>query len=182
MILTRGDNNLAARVRNHDLYWVEQAGDWNKPELLSSNLAQRVSRKHFTLTNYSTIQVVSMPIPTVGGPGGGGWLLWANGYVAQDISVNQAGTYCFNVSASGTMALGGWPRLVLQIDGRTEDLVTVATNDPPKVSQGQSVRLERLQAMPWVQNGTNAVKVAYRAAAVIPTTSAAKPAPAPSGS
>jgi hypothetical protein len=59
-------------------------------------------------------------------------------------------------------------------------LVTVATTDPPKVVQGQSVRLERLQAMPWVQNGTNAVKVAYRAAAVLPT-SASKPAPAPSG-
>jgi len=61
-------------------------------------------------------------------------------------------------------------------------LVTVATDNPPKVSQGQSVRLERLQAMPWVQNGTNAVKVAYRAAAVVPVTSANRPAPAPSGS
>ena len=61
-------------------------------------------------------------------------------------------------------------------------LVTVATDNPPKVSQGQSVRLERLQAMPWVQNGTNAVKVAYRADAVVPLTAGKPPAPAPSGS
>ena len=56
------------------------------------------------------------------------------------------------------------------------------TDNPPKVTQGMSVRPERLQAMPWVQNGTNAVKVAYRADAVVPVTSANRPAPAPSGS
>ena len=60
-------------------------------------------------------------------------------------------------------------------------LVTVATDNPPKVTQGMSVRPERLQAMPWVQNGTNAVKVAYRADAVVPVTAGKPPAPAPSG-
>jgi hypothetical protein len=60
-------------------------------------------------------------------------------------------------------------------------LVTVATDNPPKVTQGMSVRPERLQAMPWVQSGTNAVKVAYRADAVVPVTSANRPAPAPPG-
>ena len=62
-------------------------------------------------------------------------------------------------------------------------LVTVATDNPPKVSQGQSVRLERLQAMPWVQNGNS--RVAFRAKSIHPapngatTVSGAKPAPAP---
>ena len=36
-------------------------------------------------------------------------------------------------------------------------LVTVATDNPPKVTQGMSVRPERLQAMPWVQNGTDEI-------------------------
>ncbi|MGD9530667.1 MAG: hypothetical protein AB7V44_28300 [Pseudonocardia sp.] len=45
-------------------------------------------------------------------------------------------------------------------------LVTVAIADPPKVSQGQYVSVERLQAMPWVQNGNS--RVAFRAKSVVP--------------
>lgn len=45
-------------------------------------------------------------------------------------------------------------------------LVSVALSEPPAVSQGQFVSVERLQAMPWVQNGN--ARVAYRANAVIP--------------
>jgi hypothetical protein len=45
-------------------------------------------------------------------------------------------------------------------------LVTVAVADPPKVTQGQYVSVERLQAMPWVQNGNS--RVAFRAKSVVP--------------
>ena len=116
------------RLANHDLYWIAQAGDWNQPEVLSTNIAHRFYRKRFSLTNYNTIQVANMPIHTSGSADSGGWWLWSNGYVAQDIAIRQAGTYLFNVSASGTPALGGWPQMSLKIDGRAQDTVTVPTN------------------------------------------------------
>jgi hypothetical protein len=53
--------------------------------------------------------------------------------------------------------------------------VTVALAEPPKVSQGQFVSVERLQAMPWVQNGNS--RVAFRADAIVPTGNGAGPAP-----
>ena len=73
---------------------------------------------------------------------------------------------------SGGTNLPLWAvQLVAWFDAGAETiLVTVAVSDPPKVSQGGYVSVERLQAMPWVQNGTNAVKVAYRADAVVPVT------------
>jgi hypothetical protein len=69
-----------------------------------------------------------MPIHTSGGASSGGWLLWANGYVAQNINVTQAGTYLFNVFASGTPVQGGWPVMTLKIDGTAQDSITVPTN------------------------------------------------------
>ena len=96
--------------------------------MLSSNVASRYYRKNFNLTTYDTIQVLTMPIHSTGGAGSGGWWLYANGYVAQNINVLQAGTYLFNVQASGTPVQGGWPQMSLEIDGVTQDLVTVPTN------------------------------------------------------
>jgi hypothetical protein len=43
--------------------------------------------------------------------------------------------------------------------------VTV-TGDQPKVSQGQPVRFEELEAIPWANNGRDGV--AYRAATIHP--------------
>ncbi|GEL18613.1 hypothetical protein [Pseudonocardia asaccharolytica] len=58
-------------------------------------------------------------------------------------------------------------KLVAWFDADAETiLVTVAIADPPKVSQGQYVTVERLQAMPWVQNGNS--RVAFRAKSVVP--------------
>jgi hypothetical protein len=58
--------------------------------------------------------------------------------------------------------------LVAWADGKVETiLVTVALAEPPKVTQGQFVSVERLQAMPWVQNGNS--RVAFRADAIVPT-------------
>jgi hypothetical protein len=65
--------------------------------------------------------------------------------------------------------------LVAWTDGKVETiLVTVALAEPPKVTQGQFVSVERLQAMPWVQNGNS--RVAFRADAIVPIGNGA-PAP-----
>ncbi len=69
-------------------------------------------------------------------------------------------------------------KLVAWTDADAETiLVTVGIADPPTVSQGQYVSVERLQAMPWVQNGNS--RVAFRAKSVIPTSNGAPPAPKP---
>jgi len=58
-------------------------------------------------------------------------------------------------------------QLVAWLEKGAETLtVTVAVENPPKVTVGQSVTVESLTAMPWVSNG--AVRVAYRAKAVVP--------------
>ena len=84
---------------------------------------------------------------------------------------------------SGGTNLPLWAvKLVAWSDADAETiLVTVAVSDPPAVSQGQHVSVERLQAMPWVQNGTP--RVAFRAQSVVPINGASgsgKPSPAPS--
>jgi hypothetical protein len=127
-VLRRDPTNAAVRLANDDLYWISQSGTWNKSEVLSSNVSSRYYRRKFDLTNYSTIAVATMPVHTGGSLGTGGWWLWSNGRVAQDIHVAQAGTYLFNVQASGTSALGGWPQMSLQIDGVAQDMVIVSTN------------------------------------------------------
>jgi hypothetical protein len=78
---------------------------------------------------------------------------------------------------SGGTNLPLWAvKLVAWSDADAETiLVTVAIADPPKVSQGQYVSVERLQAMPWVQNGNS--RVAFRADAIVPTGNGAGPAP-----
>ncbi len=128
LVLRHETSNAVVRLSNHDLYWIDQPGTWNQSEVLSTNVASRYYRRRFDLTNFATIQVENMPIHTSGGASAGGWLLWANGYVAQDITVTQPGSYLFNVLASGTPALGGWPQMSLKIDGRSQDTVTVPTN------------------------------------------------------
>ena len=77
---------------------------------------------------------------------------------------------------SGGTNLPLWAvNLVAWSDGKVETiLVTVALAEPPKVSQGQFVSVERLQAMPWVQNGNS--RVAFRANAIVPISNGA-PAP-----
>ncbi|WP_199431196.1 hypothetical protein [Qaidamihabitans albus] len=52
-------------------------------------------------------------------------------------------------------------------DGSETVLVTVATDNPPQLTQRQSVTIERLQAMPWI-DGSGKPKVAFRARAVVP--------------
>jgi hypothetical protein len=51
-------------------------------------------------------------------------------------------------------------------NGAETILVTVATDNPPTLTPGQSVAVDRLQAMPWVQQGSP--RVAFRAKSVLP--------------
>ncbi|MEI6193103.1 MAG: carbohydrate-binding domain-containing protein [Verrucomicrobiota bacterium] len=130
-LLLRGTaTNPAVRLTSHDLHWIATAGTWNADEVIATNIAQRYYRKRFTLASYSTIQVESMPIHSTGGASSGGWWLYANGYVAQDIIVSQNGTYLFNVLTKGTSLAGLGPHMTLKIDGRALDAITVISNTP----------------------------------------------------
>jgi hypothetical protein len=46
--------------------------------------------------------------------------------------------------------------------------VTVAVENPPLLTPGQSVRPEGLEAIPWVKSNGNSAQVAFRATAVTP--------------
>ena len=126
-VLRRDPTNAAVRLTSHDLFWIETPGTWNQAEVASTNVARRFYRKQFNLPTYATIQVENMPIKTSGGSAAGGWWLYSAGYVAQNISVSQAGLHLFNVKARGTPAAGGWPQMSLKIDGRAQDSVSVTS-------------------------------------------------------
>ena len=58
-----------------------------------------------------------------------------------------------------------WVVEVLAMDAERGEVIRVTvTGDQPKVTQGQSVRFEELEAIPWANNGRNGV--AYRASAI----------------
>ena len=60
-----------------------------------------------------------------------------------------------------------WVVEVLAQDPERGEVIRVTvTGDQPKVSQGQTVRFEDLEAIPWSNNGRNGV--AYRAASIAP--------------
>jgi hypothetical protein len=58
-----------------------------------------------------------------------------------------------------------WVVEVLAMDSESGEVIKVTvTGDQPKVNQGQPVRFEELEAIPWANNGRNGV--AYRATAI----------------
>jgi len=58
-----------------------------------------------------------------------------------------------------------WVVEVLAMDPERGEVIRVTvTGEQPKVSQGQPVRFEGLEAIPWNNNGKNGV--AYRAASI----------------
>jgi hypothetical protein len=56
--------------------------------------------------------------------------------------------------------------MALDEDGGEMLKVTVAGTSPPKLSQGQQVRISELEAIPWVTESRNGV--AYRAKSITP--------------
>ena len=127
LVLRRDVAEAGVQLASHDLYWIEQAGTWNQAEVLSTNVARRYYRKRFTLPSYSVIQVENMPVKTTGSAASGGWWLYAAGYVAQNITVTQAGSYLFSVKARGTPLDNVWPIMSLRIDGGVQDSVSVSS-------------------------------------------------------
>ena len=112
-VLRRDSTNAVVHLFNHDLYWIAQPGNWNQTELLSTNIASRCYHTVFNLpASYNLIEVANMPIHSTGSASSGGWWLYQNGYVAQNIVATEPGTYLFNISASGTPAFGGWPQML----------------------------------------------------------------------
>ncbi len=64
-----------------------------------------------------------------------------------------------------------WVVEVLAMDSERGEVIRVTvTGDQPKVSQGQPIRFEELEAIPWANNGRNGV--AYRALAIHPAAQA----------
>ena len=64
-----------------------------------------------------------------------------------------------------------WTVEVLALDSERGEVIRVTvTGDQPKVNQGQTVRIEELEAIPWAHNGRDGV--AYRAAAIHPAAQA----------
>jgi len=64
-----------------------------------------------------------------------------------------------------------WVVEVLAMDSERGEVIRVTVaGDQPKVSQGQSVRFEELEAIPWANNGRDGV--AYRATAIHPAAQA----------
>ena len=60
-----------------------------------------------------------------------------------------------------------WVVEVLVMDSERGEVIRVTvTGDQPKVNQGQPVRFEDLEAIPWANNGKNGV--AYRASSIQP--------------
>jgi hypothetical protein len=58
-----------------------------------------------------------------------------------------------------------WVVEVLAMDSERGEVIRVTVaGDQPKVNQGQPVRFEELEAIPWANNGRDGV--AYRAAAI----------------
>ncbi|MBN1670317.1 MAG: hypothetical protein JXR37_04760 [Kiritimatiellae bacterium] len=114
---------------NHDLYWIDDPGDWRVGCTLSTNIAARVFRKLFTLTGYDTVEAEDMPVKTGGASITGGWCLNVNAYIAQTITFSNTASYLFGVLAYGTPAYGEYPRMVLRIDGTPRDAVVVDSDD-----------------------------------------------------
>jgi hypothetical protein len=129
-VLRRDSTNAAVHLFNHDLYWIAQPGNWNQAEVLSTNIASRCYHLSFDLlpSTYGIIMAADMPIHSTGYASAGGWWLDQNGYAAQNIVITEPGTYLFNIRASGTPAFGGWPQMLLQIDGQVWDSTYVPTN------------------------------------------------------
>jgi hypothetical protein len=60
-----------------------------------------------------------------------------------------------------------WVVEVLAMDSERGEVIRVTVaGDQPKVNQGQTVRFEELEAIPWANNGRDGV--AYRAASIHP--------------
>ena len=72
-----------------------------------------------------TIEAEDMEFKTTGKAISGGWNIWGNGYIADDIDFAAGGTASFEVVAMGSYAGGAWPIMEVWIDQISVGTVTV---------------------------------------------------------
>jgi mannose/cellobiose epimerase-like protein (N-acyl-D-glucosamine 2-epimerase family) len=72
----------------------------------------------------STVYEAENMTHSTGGPTSGGWNIWSNGYIATNHSF-AGGATVITVNASGTVAAGQWPHLVLSVGGTVIGSATV---------------------------------------------------------
>ena len=72
-----------------------------------------------------TIEAEDMSIKTTGGPTTGGWNIWSNGNIADDVNFSMEGTYTLEVTAKGNFAGGAWPIMEVWIDQTVVETFTV---------------------------------------------------------
>jgi len=127
-VLRRDGTNLVAHFANHDLHCLSQPGNWNQPEVLSTNLARRTYQKRFSLSAYAMLHAETMAIHSSGGAVAGGWELWENGYVGQNLVFPASGSYLFSITARGTPVAGVYPHMSLNLDGQVQDSIFLRDN------------------------------------------------------
>ena len=73
------------------------------------------------------IEAEDASIKTAGGIINGGWCLWSNGILGEDVYIPAAGTYEVVVRAYGSPLGGIWPLMALSVDGVAGEPVTVGS-------------------------------------------------------
>lgn len=82
----------------------------------------------FSLSRGSlVVEAENASIKTAGGIIGGGWCLWSEGILAENVQIPAAGTYDVVVRAFGSPLGGIWPLMALSVDGVAGEPVTVGS-------------------------------------------------------
>lgn len=72
-----------------------------------------------------TLEAEDMPIKTVGALEKPGWVLWAEGYIAQNLTFTAPGNYKFTLRAFGNFVDGEWSKAELRLDQIRKSTITV---------------------------------------------------------
>jgi len=73
----------------------------------------------------ATLEAEDMPVKTNGALREPGWVLWENGYVAQNFTFPAAGPYKFTLRAYGSFADGEWSQAELRLDQVPQVVITI---------------------------------------------------------
>lgn len=72
-----------------------------------------------------TLEAETMPIKTTGDLRPPGWVLWDNGYIAQNVVFPVSGAYQFTLRAQGDFVAGEWSQAELRLDQAPRTVITV---------------------------------------------------------
>ena len=76
----------------------------------------------------TTLEAENMPIKTNGDARPPGWVLFENGYLAQNLNFLATGSYRFTLRANGQEALGEWSMAELRIDQAAQATIEINTS------------------------------------------------------